>query len=1013
MPPPPLRFLLPSALLLLAASSLHAQGYRPDEAAGKMRTADGLAVQLFACEPEVRQPILVKCDERGRLWTIQYLQYPNPAGLKRVKVDRFSRTAYDRIPEPTPQGPKGADRITICEDTDGDGKADRFKDFVDGLNLCTGLAFGHGGVWVLQVPYLLFYSDRNRDDVPDGDPEVVLEGFGMEDAQSLVNHLTWGPDGWLYGVTGSTVTNKVRGLEFQQAVWRYHPRSRRFELFCEGGGNLFGLTFDADGNLFASSNGSMLALHAVQGAYYAKAFDKHGPLHNPHAYGHFEHLRFTGPARGPTPGGTVYLGDSLPASFHGTLLCCDFLDHSASSYRLSRRGSTFQAAFAGRLLDSRDTWFCAPDLCYGPDGSVYICDFHDRRTAHPDPDADWDRSNGRIYRIAAQGTRPVKGLDLARKSSRELVELLRHPNGWFAAQSRVLLAARRDRSVWPALRAFATQTKDPRLALQGLWGLYVSGGWDDDLGRELLDHPGEHVRSWTVRLLGDEGRVGPATARRLAELASTEPSVLVRAQLAATARRLPGKDGLPLVERLLKRDLDRDDPHVPLLLWWALADRALTDQLQVLDFFTQAENLTSNLVRFTLPRLIRRYAAEGSRPGYEASVRLLRAGSISNGSARPAADASSLLAALDQGLSERGAVLGGMGVGRLFTGSAGAQSSPDQPRRRTFEPLDAGLQSLVRDRWQEDRDQPLRLRLAIRAGVEEAEAHLLKRLSAGKDVTALLAILEELGHPSCVPFVLPLIDPLQPVPVQQAALAVLARFAAPETTETLLRQYDRLTPAVRSRVRDVLFSRRESARVFLARVDEKKIAAGDVPLEQLRRLALFQDSQVEALVRKHWGNIKPGTPEEKLADMRRFANDLRAGTGDRTRGKELFKQHCATCHRLFGEGGQLGPDLTGFARGDTEALLASLVDPSAVIRKEFLSQVITTRQGVTHTGLIVEQDGGSLTLANAQNNRTRIRRDDVEEMYVSPTSLMPERLLDALTPLQRRDLFRYLQGNEP
>src|SRR5262249_40096788 len=114
-----------------------ADGYKPSEAAGKMVLPEGLSAKLFASEPEVRQPILVKCDDRGRLWTIQYLQYPNPAGLKRVKVDRWSRTVYDRIPEPPPKGPRGADRITICEDVDG-GKADRFKDFVTGLNLCTG-----------------------------------------------------------------------------------------------------------------------------------------------------------------------------------------------------------------------------------------------------------------------------------------------------------------------------------------------------------------------------------------------------------------------------------------------------------------------------------------------------------------------------------------------------------------------------------------------------------------------------------------------------------------------------------------------------------------------------------------------------------------------------------------------------------------------------------------------------------------------------------------------------------
>ena len=191
---------------------VYGQGFTPAEAESRMQVAEGLQVRLFASEPKVRQPILVKVDDRGRLWTIQYLQYPNPAGLKRTKIDRWSRTVYDRIPKPPPHGPRGADRISILEDTNGDGRVDRCRDFVDGLNLATGLAFGHGGVFVLQVPYLLFYPDRDRDDVPDSDPQVLLEGFGMEDAQSLANHLTWGPDGWLYGVNGSTTTCHIRGI---------------------------------------------------------------------------------------------------------------------------------------------------------------------------------------------------------------------------------------------------------------------------------------------------------------------------------------------------------------------------------------------------------------------------------------------------------------------------------------------------------------------------------------------------------------------------------------------------------------------------------------------------------------------------------------------------------------------------------------------------------------------------------------------------------------------------------
>ena len=110
-------------------------------------------------------------------------------------MDRYSRTVYDRVPEPPPQGPKGADRITVLSDFDASGRARKAKDFLSDLNLATGIAFGHGGVFVLQAPYLLFYPDRDRDDVPDGDPAVLLQGFGMEDAHSVANSLTWGPDG--------------------------------------------------------------------------------------------------------------------------------------------------------------------------------------------------------------------------------------------------------------------------------------------------------------------------------------------------------------------------------------------------------------------------------------------------------------------------------------------------------------------------------------------------------------------------------------------------------------------------------------------------------------------------------------------------------------------------------------------------------------------------------------------------------------------------------------------------
>lgn len=275
-----------------------------------MTLPDGFEVQVFASEPDIRQPVASCWDHKGRLWVIEYLQYPAPEGLKPLTVDVYLRTEYDRVPEPPPKGPRGKDRIKILEDTDGDGKADKVTTFLEGLNLASAIAVGYDGVFIGQAPYLLHYSDKNHDDKPDGDPEVLLTGFGLQDAHAVVNSLAWGPDGWLYGAQGSTVTARIRGIEFQQGIWRYHVPSKRFELFAEGGGNTWGLDFDKTGQAFGSSNGGFITFHMTQGGNYWKGFSKHGPLHNPFAYGYFDCIPYEGNKKGGhvTPGGIFYRG---------------------------------------------------------------------------------------------------------------------------------------------------------------------------------------------------------------------------------------------------------------------------------------------------------------------------------------------------------------------------------------------------------------------------------------------------------------------------------------------------------------------------------------------------------------------------------------------------------------------------------------------------------------------------------------------------------------------------------
>jgi putative membrane-bound dehydrogenase-like protein len=847
------RFLLLAiAILGLPGTvSLCGQGFAPDKAVVQMTVADGLEVRLVASEPEIRQPILVKIDDRGRLWTIQYLQYPNPAGLTRVKVDRWSRTIYDRVPRPPPHGPRGADRITILEDLDADGRADRFTDFVDGLNLATGIAFGDGGVYVLQVPYLLFYPDKDHDDRPDSDPQVLLRGFGMQDAQSLANHLTWGPDGWLYGVNGSTTTCRIRDIEFQQGVWRYHPRSDRFELFCEGGGNTYGLTFDRHGELFYSTNGGPF-VHALQGASYRKSFSKHGPLHNPYAYGFFNIVDRDQVPGGPPTGGTIYQAGMFPERFRGQFIAGNFLGHGISSWTVKPARSTVRATYQGEVLRANDSWFGATDVCVAPDGSLYVCDFHDRRTAHPDPDANWDRSNGRIYQLRATAAAPAAAINLFELSGDQLVDLLGASNQWFADRARVQLASRQDRSVAPRLRQLASQEDNPDLALEGLWALHAVDALDEKTILSLLQHPSEQLRRWTIRLACDDRHVPAAVARKLAELAAGDPSLVVRRQLVVSARRLPVTPARQVLFPLLARDLDYDDPRMPLLLWWAIEEGAEENPGELVSLMGSGESWNSQLLAPLRTRLLRRWAAAGRLPLYTAAASLLQQA--------PASSLPGLEEALVMGLQQRAQAAGGIGQGGLFEQFA-QLDKPAEQEEISFEKIAGPLEAHIRARWKEQPASAARIQLALLAEIPAVYPSLLKLLDtepAPDNSQALLEVLGPFARQDAIAVVIRYADARKPAGQSSLAISILGRLGGPAATRQMLAQYTTFPATGRAQIRQVLLGRQASAQQLVDAVEEERIPAGDFQLSELRVVSLYQDDALNEQVQQIWGRIGGG-----------------------------------------------------------------------------------------------------------------------------------------------------------
>ena len=1000
-------WVLLSILVVAHGVSVRGQGYPPSDVQQHLAAAAGLRVTLMAHEPDVRQCIFVKCDDRGRLWTIQYLQYPNPAGLDRIATDRWSRSQYDRLPAPPPNGPRGADKITIVEDRDGDGRAETFHDFATGLNLVTGLAFGNGGVYVLNVPYLLFFPDTDRDDIPDGDPRVLLTGFGMEDAQSLSNHLTWGPDGWLYGVNGSTTTCRIRGVEFQQGVWRYHPRRDRFELFCEGGSNCYGVTFDRHGNLFYSTNGGPF-VDAVQGGYYFKSFGKHGPLHNRFAYHFFANLECDLVPGGPPTGGTIYREQLLPSRFHDRFLAGNFLGRSVSAWSIEPIGSTVRAKFQEQLFQSDDTWCGPTDLCVGPDGTVYIADFFDQRTAHPDPDAVWDRSNGRIYRIDVPGHQTTPQTDIRTCVTDELLAMIRKDGGWQADRARLELSRRRDRGILPQLDVWARQVRDGGLALRALWTRYGVAELPDQLATDLLVHPNADVRRWVVRLIADHQSISIPLARQLSSLARRETTPIVRLQLAASARRLPAPVAIDLITILATDDSALDDERLFWSLWWALEHHANSGRRAIVTRCQDRNAWQSEALATLNTLLVRRYAADGRGPSYDAAYGILRSA--------PHEKLDAMHESLRQGFSERGRDDGTIGQGGLFEDQARVDQT-DFESHRSFEPVSGALLTYLLSHWRSDQDNPVRLALALQAGIPAAQPHLVdliaRSTATGKRVDrVLLDLLANHGGSESSQLIVAYLEKFPDEPSLRDALPVLRNHASDAGEALLLARYLNCSPETQRDVRSILFSRAGAARRFLTACQAGRIAPESIPLTEVARLALHHDLSIDRFVREIWGRIGPGTPEEKLATMRRFSNDLRAGTGDIASGKALFQKQCGVCHRLFGEGGTIGPDLTNTSRQDRAALLASLVDPSAIVRRNYVSQVIHTTGGQVVTGIVGRQTAAEIALFDSQGKEISIRRDAIDQIEDSSVSLMPERLLDPLTPQQLRDLFAYLQRAE-
>jgi putative membrane-bound dehydrogenase-like protein len=961
---------------LPAVDAVEHAGLSPAEAVVAMTVPEGFHVDLVASEPDIRQPVAFTIDARGRLWIAEAHTYPQRVGGR--------EGAWNA----------GRDRIVILADEDGDGSFESRKTFAENLNLVSGIEVGFGGVWLGAAPYLLYLPDHDRDDVPDGPAEILLDGFDIRDAHETPNAFIWGPDGWLYGCHGvfnySSVgrpgTPDAERVPINAGVWRYHPTRHVFEVFAWGTSNPWGIDFDDQGQAFITACVVPHLYHVIQNGRYQRQAGFHFGAYVFDDLKHIgDHLHFLGgnPHAGNNRSGAaggghahcgamIYLADEFPPEFRGGILMNNVHGNRVNSDRLEPRGSGFVGRHGPDLLLANDRWHRGIALRAGPDGAVYLIDWYDRQACHRNEPEIWDRSNGRVYRIHF-GDHVPASIDVESVSSLALAELALARNDWYVRTARRVLAERtaRGEDVAAAHQRLGEMldSEDPTRALRALWALHASGGLGAGFAIAQLASRHEHVRAWAVQLLCEEKSPPRRALARFVELARTDPSPVVRLYLASALARIEVSARWPIAAGLLSHAADADDVNLPLLYWYGVEPLAGVDASRALALGLEGE------IPLVLSYMVRRIAAADTPESLSLLV--------------------SALAATPDAARQRTIL---SGIEETLRGRRRVEAPPSfaEVWERLGTSVDPELRARV-DRLAVIFGDARAVRALQRVALDASADAELRR----EAIVALVdARIEGLGAT--------LLDLLADPVVRIEAIRGLGRVEVEEAPGAITELYASLAAEERRVALGTLSSRSPYARVLLDAVGAGRIPSRDLSADIIRQLRVLGDSAVDKRLGEVWGVVRELSADstENIAKIRALVN---AGgrARDLSRGRAIFAKTCAQCHTLFGAGAKVGPDLTGSNRADFDYVLSNVLDPSAILASEYKPWVFALKGGEIVTGLLVADEASRVRVATTSGN-VDIQKGDILSREQSDASMMPNDLLATLEDEEIRDLIAYL-----
>jgi putative membrane-bound dehydrogenase-like protein len=964
------------------------EGLEPEAAAAQFTVPNGFTVDLVAGEPNLHQPVAFCFDSRGRIWVAEAHTYPQRAA----------------------EG-QGRDVIRILEDADGDGSFESRKTFATGLNLVSGLEVGFGGVYVGAAPQLLFIPDADGDDVPDGPAKILLDGFGYQDTHETINTFTWGPDGWLYGcqgvftqsLIGAPGTPADHRIPFNAGMWRYHPVRHQFEVFAAGTSNPWGIAFNDLGQAFVTACVIPHAYHMIQGGRYQRQAGQH---FNPYTFDDIktiaDHAHYAGniadhawwgrneavedDATSAAGGGhahcgaLIYQGDNWPVAYRGALLMHNIHGNRINADILRADGTGYVASHSRDLAFANDPWFRGIGMQLGPDGALYLIDWYDANACHRNSPEIWDRTNGRMYRVRFGEYQP-RPVDLEAASADQLFDLLTHENEWQVRMARLQLAMRaasgaqlenvRQRLLGTV--SDATTTTPHRLNY--LWAAHGIRPIEAEEAVDLLRHGDAMVRAWTIQLVCERGRPSDAVMQMLAAMTQDERALEVRLYLASALDRLAAANAndatlWAMAEGLAGHGDSQFDQNLPLMVWYAVEPLVAADP-------QRAMRLAASTRIPLVQRFLYRRAA--SDPSLVDELVTAMAGEADDERMK------TMIAELVAASPKLGKITMPAAWPKIVSRAAKFE---DEGVRRSIQSLSVsfGDSSIF---------PLLRSTVTDPTADEAVRREALETLARGADPQLESVAIAALDDPR----------------LATTALPLLARFDSKKIPQLILDRYESWDPSMRRAALDTLASRPSHAAALMEAIADQRIARTELSAVHAGKIRQLGDESLDQELERLWGRVgdTPDDIAKKIVAMREVYTPTVLAAANPHRGRALFAKSCGQCHKLFGEGSDIGPDLTGANRGSIDYLLENILAPNAIVGKDYQAVAVLTLDGRVITGLLREQSDAAIVLHDAEKLIT-IPRSTIDTISETVRSVMPEGILNPMSNEEIGDLLAYLQS---